>query len=140
MQRILLAVATTAMLAVSAPTVSNGQIAPIPRPTPSADSARTRTAGFTGFTISGSFTMGANHSVEMSYPVIRDVRADSPAAGAGLVSGDVILEVKGVDARKEGALFPTVGERYVMRIRRGDAEREVVLTPVPKPSKTGARP
>ena len=99
-----------------------------------------RQPGYTGFTISGSATMRGNQTIEVSYPVIRDVHRDTPAAGAGLTSGDMIIEVNGVDARKSGALFPTVGERYVMRIRRGDAEHEVVLTPVPKQSKTSRPP
>ena len=71
--------------------------------------------------------------MELAYPRIRDVAPGTPAAAAGLRSGDVILEVNGVDARTVGSLYPTVGERYAMRIRRGEEEHEVNLTPVPKP-------
>jgi S1-C subfamily serine protease len=88
--------------------------------------------GYTGFTIAMTGTPGPTGPV-LRYPVIRDVLPHTPAAPAGLISGDIIVEVNGVDARTAGSLYPVVGERYAMRIRRGDTEYEIALTPVPKP-------
>jgi S1-C subfamily serine protease len=76
---------------------------------------------------------GTDGIVRLSYPIISAVLPDTPAAGAGLVSGDIIVEVNGVDARNAGSLYPIIGERYAMRIKRGDDDREIVLIPVPKP-------
>ena len=93
---------------------------------------------YTGFTITMTGTPRTDGTVDLSYPVIHNVLPDTPAAGAGLVSGDIIAAVNGVDARTSGSLYPIVGERYVMRIRRGEEEHEIALTPVPKPVRPGA--
>ena len=88
--------------------------------------------GFTGFTVSFDAAFRDDGGVDLSYPTIKDVLPDTPAAGAGLMSGDVILEVNGTDARQGRALYATAGMRYAMKIRRGAEEREFVLIPVPK--------
>jgi S1-C subfamily serine protease len=73
--------------------------------------------------------------------VIDAVLPGSPAQKAGLAPGDVILEVDGRDAREEGALRMRPGVRYALRIRRGDAEKEVALLAIPHPeAASGARP
>ena len=61
------------------------------------------------------------------------IDAGSPAATAGLQLGDVILEVDGVavsSPQKPLAALAT-GVAYVLRIRRGQEEREVTLVPDP---------
>jgi len=90
--------------------------------------------GYTGFYIqgTGTFQADAPDKVEFSYPRIYEVRPESPAAKAGICVGDVVLAVNGKDARESGSLFPIVGEPYTARLRRGDAELEVTLVPVPK--------
>jgi C-terminal processing protease CtpA/Prc len=83
--------------------------------------------------------MTPDHVFHADYPVIYKVRRGSPAEKAGLDSGDVVLEVNGVDARTEGAIFPAVGVKQVIRIRRGDSEREVILLPIALPTRANVR-
>lgn len=91
-----------------------------------------RTAGYVGY----EFTLRAFASNEgkttFDHPTIKSVRAGSPADGAGLRVGDMILEVNGKDSRQEGALFPELGVRMVIRVRRAGAEIETSLIPVPR--------
>jgi S1-C subfamily serine protease len=76
-------------------------------------------------------------SLGYSYPVIREVTEGSAAARAGLAVGDTLLTVNGRDARLP-PFFPnrTAGVRYVLRVRRGDEERELTYVypapPAPK--------
>lgn len=90
--------------------------------------------GYTGFTIRFSMMMTPGRAITREYPVIGAVHRGSPAQKAGLAPGDVILEIDGRDAREEGALRVLPGVRYALRIRRGDAEREVALVAVPRPA------
>lgn len=66
-------------------------------------------------------------------PTIRQVLPDSPAARAGLQAGDVIVSVNGRDGRNP-PLFNDFqpGSKVVLRIRRGDDEREIALVWSPK--------
>lgn len=63
------------------------------------------------------------------FPTVSRVEQGSPAATAGLRVGDAIVSLNGRDSR-DGPLFTRVdpGTRYVIRVRRGDEEREVTLT------------
>lgn len=104
-----------------------------PQATANANTTSNRVAGFTGFTIRFTAQVRVGHEPEMSYPTVDKVLPESPAARAGVHAGDLIIEVNGHDARVRGALFPVEGIPYVMRVRRGDTEREIMLTPVAKP-------
>jgi C-terminal processing protease CtpA/Prc len=73
----------------------------------------------------------------MSYPEVRLVIKHSPADSAGIAVGDVIVEINGQDPRHQRPIpivVPTLGEKYVLRVRRGEAEREVTLVAVPRPA------
>ena len=121
-----------------APRVARSQATTEPTVTRAADTALARdtvrrVAGYTGFTLQYSARARAGHATETSYPVINAVLPGSPAARAGVLPGDVVLEVNGKDARIRGAMLPVIGAPYVMRVRREDTEREIALTPIPKP-------
>ncbi|MFL5384174.1 MAG: PDZ domain-containing protein [Longimicrobiaceae bacterium] len=75
------------------------------------------------------------------FPTVSRVDPGSPAAAARLRVGDAIVAVNGVDSR-EGPLFPRIeaGVRYVLRIRRGDEERELALTVAPPAASAAAAP
>ena len=71
--------------------------------------------------------------VERTYPIIRNVRAGSPADSAGIRDGDAMLAINGADlvrqhdsARVRGPGVPT---RF--RLRRGDRVFERTLTGLP---------
>jgi len=99
---------------------------------------QTHQAGYTGFTVSFVAEFRRDGGADLNYPTIQDVLPDTPAAAAGLMTGDVILEVNGIDARQGGALLAKAGMRYAMKIRRGAEEREVALVPEPKRSRPKA--
>lgn len=65
---------------------------------------------------------------EPGYPFVSGVEAGSPAERAGLLVGDTLIAVDGRDPRLPQPLFPVTvaGTRYVLRIRRGEEERELV--------------
>jgi S1-C subfamily serine protease len=66
--------------------------------------------------------------------VVTRVDDDSPASRAGLVTGDRILAVDGVDTIESGLLFatvPTPGRHYRFRVLRGDQELELEFIAAP---------
>ncbi len=65
---------------------------------------------------------------------ITGVVPGTSAAQAGLAVGDIILSSNGKDGRL-GRLFPDrrLGAKYVLRIRRGDEEREITFVVSPSP-------
>lgn len=64
------------------------------------------------------------------YPKITTVVAGSNAARAGLMVGDTLVSVDGRDLRQPVPLFPdrTPGTKYVMRVRRGGEDLELIYT------------
>jgi S1-C subfamily serine protease len=85
---------------------------------------------------------GFSHEVRnMGRPVITGVRPGSPAAEAGLSAGDVILSVDGQDTEERLPNFriATPGRRYILRVRRGEEEREVAIVAAP-PRTPSTRP
>lgn len=64
-----------------------------------------------------------------NYPYVRTVISGSAAEAAGLMVGDTIISVDGRDMRY-GPFFPVqvAGTRYVMLVRRGTEEIELVYT------------
>ncbi|HEX8830984.1 MAG TPA: PDZ domain-containing protein [Longimicrobium sp.] len=68
------------------------------------------------------------------FPVVREVWAGMPAARVGILPGDLIISANGVDGRELKAMLPThVGQRFALRIRRGDEVRDYTLVTVPNP-------
>lgn len=63
------------------------------------------------------------------YPTIKEVLAGSEAERLGIRAGDVILAVNGKDAHDPRLLGDRKpGTRYVLRLQRGEEEREVTVT------------
>lgn len=68
----------------------------------------------------------------IDFPVVREVWEGTPAARVGILPGDTILSVNGVDAHEPRAMRPSrVGETMELRIRRRGEVREVTITSVP---------
>lgn len=91
-------------------------------------------AGYTGLGVGGRPSPAADGTPRWAdYPVVRAVGQGSPAARVGILPGDVLLLVNGVDARDPRTLFGQPGTVFTMRVRRGSAVREFVLTSIPRP-------
>jgi S1-C subfamily serine protease len=100
-------------------------------PPPAQAPQRRRPRVYTGLDLAFSASVGSDMAVSPAHPVVRGVEPGSPAQLAGIVAGDVITEVDGRDSREEGALWLRPGIRHTLRVRSGDQEREVLLTPLP---------
>jgi C-terminal processing protease CtpA/Prc len=96
----------------------------------------------------GWFGLAINVDVEAFSlnPTLRTVKIESvvpssPAASAGLASGDIVLQVQGIaiagakaDVLKN-AMQKSVGEKLQLKFQRGsEAPREAVLVAAPRPS------
>jgi S1-C subfamily serine protease len=79
----------------------------------------------TGFT----FGMRPGQGNSYTYPFVESIVPGSAAEAAGLMVGDTIISVDGRDML-HGQLFPVKvpGTRYVMLVRRGSEEMEIVYT------------
>lgn len=97
-----------------------------------------------GMTYTYRFRMARGERAEFDpaeYPRLGPVCPSSPAARAGLMVGDVILELNGRDFRQREvreALRSPPGTDLVFRIRRGATEREVTVR-VPPVAQTPPR-
>jgi membrane-associated protease RseP (regulator of RpoE activity) len=73
-------------------------------------------------------------------PAVLTVDVDGPAHRAGLRRGDTLTTIDGVDltSREGGQAFSAVepGQRVTLGVRRGGAERRVMLTAVARPDAT----
>lgn len=71
------------------------------------------------------------------HPRVSSVRPGSSAALAGLAVGDILLAVDGRDTQRAGGWFADAvpGRRYTLRVRRGDAERVIVVQAEPLPAR-----
>jgi hypothetical protein len=73
-------------------------------------------------------------------PAVLTVDVDGPAHRAGLRRGDTLTTIDGVDltTREGGRAFADVepGQRVTLGVRRGGAERRVMLTAVARPDAT----
>lgn len=68
------------------------------------------------------------------YPLVHEVYAGTPAARLGIRPGDQVLSANGVDARVPRATRIThVGQRFALRIRRGNEIRDYTIVTVPNP-------
>jgi C-terminal processing protease CtpA/Prc len=135
--RRLLVVCIVLTVSAGCTSASNPNDAPV-APTPQGhavprSSSEIRPRGYTGIDLQRSASVGLAREIIPDYSVIIAVAEGSPAEKAGLAVGDVILEVNGRDARGPGSKFFEPGVTYVLRIRRGKAEREVTLVAVPQP-------
>jgi S1-C subfamily serine protease len=126
--RLLLRLGSFALVAASCRSAPAEQTAASPAPAPSSAEGQ-RQRGYTGMELQHSASFGANGNIIPGYPVVTRVAKGSPGERAGVAAGDVILEVNGRDARQPGANFYAVGERYVLRFRRGAVEHEGRLVP-----------
>ncbi|MBB4636673.1 PDZ domain-containing protein [Longimicrobium terrae] len=66
-------------------------------------------------------------------PVVTRVVPESPAARAGIVAGDEILSIDGVDTSERVTFFRAAvpGQRYLFRVRRGTTQVELAVVPDP---------
>lgn len=88
--------------------------------------------GYTGLYFRSSVTMTPDHQMHRDYSSVAHIDSGSPAEKAGLAAGDMILEVNGTDTRTpvRGIFAFVPGRKYILRIRRGQEEREIVLIPI----------
>lgn len=134
MSRAAILLAIVLLLAAFAPAAAQRQDRPDgdSAAAPPTQPSRPRTPrAFTGLAISFAVRVDAGGAETQAYPVVRAVEPGSPGQQAGIMAGDMITEVNGQDSRERGALWLQPNVRYTLRIRTGEQEREVLLTPLP---------
>ncbi|HEX8394771.1 MAG TPA: PDZ domain-containing protein [Longimicrobium sp.] len=93
-----------------------------------------RSAAYTGIGVSGRPAPAPDGTPRWAdYPLVHVVAQGSPAARVGILPGDVLLLVNGVDARDPRALFGEPGKVFTIRLRRGTGVREFVVASVRPP-------
>lgn len=90
-----------------------------------------RPATYTGLDIRYVVSVSPDGRDTRAFPLVRGVAEGSPGQLAGIVAGDVIVEVNGRDSREDRVMWLEPGVRYTLRLRSGEQEREVVLVPLP---------
>lgn len=99
------------------------------------DSSVQRIPGYTGYDVTTRIFTTNDGQTTYDYPTITKVTAGSPADSAGLLAGDVILEANGKDTRVLWSMFPELGVKMTLRVRRNGDEKEVAITPIARPKK-----
>lgn len=134
MSRAALLLATVLLAAAPTPVAAQTQGQPgassIVAPPGQATQAR-RPRAFTGLATSVAVSVDASGAATPAYPFVRTVEPNSPGHQAGILPGDVIIEINGRDSREQRALWLEPGVRYTLRVRTGEQERDVLLTPLP---------
>lgn len=76
-------------------------------------------------------TRTSDGKLTTGYPTVTKIRIGSPAETAGIRVGDVILEANGKDLiRYPAEMYPVIGKPMALRVRRGNTEVELVVTPI----------
>ncbi len=88
-------------------------------------------SGYTGLSFSVKATTTPDGKYHAGYSQVAGVETGSPAQKAGFAVGDVMVAVNGADTLDAAALFFAAKKRYVVRVRRGDEEQELILVPAP---------
>ena len=103
--------------------------------------SRAHGRAWTGMMVSGRPSQGTDGRPRWAeFPVVRQVVAGSPAARVGIQAGDVLLQVNGADARDPSTLFGQPGKVFTVRVRRGTAVQEFVITSAAPPEAGAAQP
>jgi|GEM_PF-6772220 C-terminal processing protease CtpA/Prc len=89
-----------------------------------------------GFGVEIQLARGSGGMRRTGYPRVSSVTPGSSAARAGLAVGDVLVAVDGRDTQQAGAWFAEAvpGRRYTLRVRRGQAEQDLVIEAGPPPA------
>lgn len=89
------------------------------------------------FTLFSGVILGVGEPIVSTEPVIGEMTSGYPAETAGLKNGDRILKVDGAAVASWEAMAKTVrgslGREITIVYRRGEAEAEVKLSPLPSP-------
>lgn len=94
-----------------------------------------RNIGFTGINVGGRPSPAPDGSPRWAdFPVVHRVTPGSPAERVGIRVGDALLLVNGADARDPRTLFIPPGTELTVRVRRGSAVHEFVLTVEQRPA------
>jgi S1-C subfamily serine protease len=82
-----------------------------------------------GFGVEVQMSLGPNGLSPTGHPRVNSVRPGSSAERAGLAVGDVLVAVDGRDTQQAGVGFADAvpGRRYTLRVRRGNAELDIVV-------------
>lgn len=99
---------------------------------------RDSTVAWTGYGYRGTVGRGQlTGRIRRTYPVVTSVVSGSPADSAGMKVGDEVLSINGFDfvSQFDSAHFMGPGIPIRVRVQRADSVLQLVLTPIPFPSK-----
>ncbi len=100
---------------------------PVAAAAQSAAGAETAARGSLGFAYSSNLVRDESGAMKwVDYPVVRHVYSGSPAARAGLQTGDQIVRINGRDGTEPAAYHnPRVGDACTLVVQRGSSEVEI---------------